>query len=254
LQRRHAFFLPEKSVKKHLRTCLQRLSSGMTTTTLKATHRGTCQVCGRAQAHFKGTIAKHGYTVDWGFFNGVCRGAEAMPLEQEKTITERIIAELRNDVAPRADKLANDLRFGHVLPRYTRRVRGELVTCEPAALMPWEIDQCLRRDIANACSEARAARSHADMLEKLIASRHGQPLMPIVLHKELKAGMHVQLGGKKGVLCECIELTRQVARGCGPYMNGRLLPHAMLRRPDGRIVAVPTQTIRQAAIVEGGAQ
>jgi len=60
------------------------------------THRGHCQSCGRAQAvdvnHNK--IAKHGYTVDFGFFNGVCTASDELPLEVEKTITERTISGL----------------------------------------------------------------------------------------------------------------------------------------------------------------
>jgi hypothetical protein len=235
------------------------------TTTLKATHKGTCQVCGRAQAHFKGTIAKHGYTVDWGFFNGVCAGAEHQPLEQDKALTERIMAELLNDVAPRAEKLAADLRSGAVQPKWFNRVptgtrkfgvpQYNDVECTRAEIS----DQVAAQQVENAAykaeGKARNARSHAAMLEKLIAARHGQPLMPIVLHKELAVGMSVRIGGKKGKIYEVVELKRIMARGCGPYMNGKLLPHAIFKRSNGEgTFAVPTQTIRQAAIVEGGAQ
>ena len=47
------------------------------------THTGTCQLCGREHAiHVKtGEIAKHGYTVDYGFFSGTCRGAGYQPLQ-----------------------------------------------------------------------------------------------------------------------------------------------------------------------------
>ena len=47
------------------------------------THTGTCQLCGREHAiNVKtGEIAKHGYTVDYGFFSGTCRGAEYQPLQ-----------------------------------------------------------------------------------------------------------------------------------------------------------------------------
>jgi len=235
----------------------------MTTTTVKATHRGTCQVCGRAQAHFKGTIAKHGYTVDWGFFNGVCQGAEALPLEYDKALTESIITQLRVTVAPRAELLAAELAAGTVEPKWFKRVATGTrkygmpqyndVDCTRAEISDEVAARQIEIAIHTAQAEQRNALAHAVMLEKLIESRFGQALMPIVLHKELKAGMHVQVGGKKGVLCEVVELRRQVARGCGPYMNGKLLPHALLKRPDGRIFAMPTQTIRQAAIVEGGA-
>ena len=47
------------------------------------THTGTCQLCGREHAiNVKtGAIAKHGYTVDYGFFSGTCRGAGCQPLQ-----------------------------------------------------------------------------------------------------------------------------------------------------------------------------
>jgi hypothetical protein len=48
----------------------------------KATHEGTCQVCGAAQKLPAGKLAKHGYTTRWGFFEGVCEGAGHLPFEQ----------------------------------------------------------------------------------------------------------------------------------------------------------------------------
>ena len=65
------------------------------------THKGHCQVCGRIQAVdvTHNFIAKHGYTVDFGFFNGVCEGSGELPLEIDKSITEETIVELTNYVA-----------------------------------------------------------------------------------------------------------------------------------------------------------
>ena len=57
----------------------------------KATHNGTCQVCGNQQA-YRGVLAKHGYTVDCGYFSGTCRGSDKSPLEHDKAITESTIA------------------------------------------------------------------------------------------------------------------------------------------------------------------
>ena len=64
------------------------------------THKGHCQVCGRIQAvdvNYN-RIAKHGYTVDFGFFDGVCDGADELPLEVDKSITEKTILRLANFV------------------------------------------------------------------------------------------------------------------------------------------------------------
>lgn len=67
----------------------------------KATHNGNCQCCGRLQAVNSKTqrIAKHGYTVDWGFFNGVCSGAGELPLQLDRTITDKTIKALRDHAA-----------------------------------------------------------------------------------------------------------------------------------------------------------
>jgi hypothetical protein len=58
----------------------------------KATHRGTCQVCGCIQKLPGGFLSLHGYTVNWGFFSGVCHGAGFLPFEQDKGLVEGAIA------------------------------------------------------------------------------------------------------------------------------------------------------------------
>lgn len=47
-----------------------------------ATHIGTCQACGNAQKLPNGVLSNHGYTKQWGFFNGICAGAKRAPFEQ----------------------------------------------------------------------------------------------------------------------------------------------------------------------------
>lgn len=46
-----------------------------------ATHQGECQGCGRVQKLPGGALSLHGYTVQWGFFNGTCGGAKHLPYE-----------------------------------------------------------------------------------------------------------------------------------------------------------------------------
>lgn len=57
----------------------------------KATHSGECQICGRQQKLPGGHLSLHGYTKQWGFFNGVCPGAGELPLEQSKDLIEPIV-------------------------------------------------------------------------------------------------------------------------------------------------------------------
>lgn len=58
----------------------------------KATHSGTCQVCGNFQKLPGNNLSKHGYTKEWGFFNGVCWGAGSQPFELSKDLIEQAIA------------------------------------------------------------------------------------------------------------------------------------------------------------------
>jgi hypothetical protein len=57
----------------------------------KATHSGTCQLCGRGQKLPNGVLSKHGYTVDWGFFSGTCRGSAGRPFEESTDLIEKMI-------------------------------------------------------------------------------------------------------------------------------------------------------------------
>jgi hypothetical protein len=64
----------------------------------KATHYGICQVCGSRQKLPNGVLAKHGYSVEYGFFNGVCFGAHHLPFEQSKDLVDRDIARCRQEI------------------------------------------------------------------------------------------------------------------------------------------------------------
>jgi len=58
---------------------------------MKATHKGHCQVCGAQQKLPSGVLSQHGYTVDWGFFSGVCGGAKHLPYEQSCDLVKESI-------------------------------------------------------------------------------------------------------------------------------------------------------------------
>jgi hypothetical protein len=54
----------------------------------KATHFGTCQLCGSFQKLPGGVLADHGYNINWGSFVGVCSGSRRAPFEQDKSYAE----------------------------------------------------------------------------------------------------------------------------------------------------------------------
>lgn len=57
----------------------------------KATHTGTCQICGATQKLPGGVLSKHGYTTRFNFFEGVCRGADHKPFELSIDLIEAAI-------------------------------------------------------------------------------------------------------------------------------------------------------------------
>ncbi len=75
----------------------------------KATHTGTCQCCGNAQKLPNGVLPKHGYTVDWGMFSGVCQGAGHLPFEQDHSLIEKFI-QMATEQLERTNKEIAELR------------------------------------------------------------------------------------------------------------------------------------------------
>lgn len=63
-----------------------------------ATHRGTCQICGSFQLLPEGVLSKHGYTVKWGFFQGVCPGSGRLPFEQSTDAIEAQITAVKAQI------------------------------------------------------------------------------------------------------------------------------------------------------------
>jgi hypothetical protein len=72
----------------------------------RATHRGTCQVCGRLQKLPAGKLSKHGYTKRWGFFEGTCPGAHYRPFEQAFDRIQVAIDRTKGQIADLQDQQA----------------------------------------------------------------------------------------------------------------------------------------------------
>jgi hypothetical protein len=92
---------------------------------------GTCQLCGKLHKAPGGFIAKHGYTVDYGFFSGTCHGSDERPFEVAKDVAEASLAKAasrRDDLLAQADAVSmtgNDdgtvWYFVRKLDRYSRK-------------------------------------------------------------------------------------------------------------------------------------
>ena len=66
---------------------------------MKATHYGTCQLCNSLQKAPNGHLAKHGYDVQYGFFNGICRGSNELPYEVSCDLLVTVLAGIKVSIA-----------------------------------------------------------------------------------------------------------------------------------------------------------
>lgn len=165
----------------------------------KATHNGTCQACGRNQAvKADGRLAKHGYTVDYGYFNGTCSGAEHAPLEKDTAHNVDVVAAVRN-WADQQEQLSNgniktvpvSVKDTDSTDRYARKTiqinREDFIATQRS---DWQKDEqqkwddfaskkfdekieSVRFQLRNA---AKHARKDADLLEALRAKTFGNEL------------------------------------------------------------------------------
>jgi hypothetical protein len=160
------------------------------------THRGHCQACGRVQAIERGpgvdlrlgTIAKHGYTVDWGYFSGTCNGAGHPALEFDRTqldATRKALLvyaigqdtrarKLRDRTAATPERIVTGSKAN---PEYKGYERGASRFID--VLTPWAECTDAQRDrwysSATFAAElhAKRARSHRKFLHELAERVHG---------------------------------------------------------------------------------
>ena len=165
----------------------------------KATHNGTCQACGRNQAvKADGRLAKHGYTGDYGYFNGTCSGAEHAPLEKETAHNVDVVAAVRT-WADQQEQLSNgnietvpvSVKDTSSTDRYARKTiqinRADFIATQRS---DWQKDEqqkwddfaskkfdekieSVRFQLRNA---AKHARKDADILEALREKTFGNEL------------------------------------------------------------------------------
>jgi hypothetical protein len=92
--------------------------------TVQIQTRGICQCCGREQAIVNGRMAKHGYTVECGWFSGVCSGKNFVPMQVSRDHTDKLVAQVTKEVGDMISK-ANRIESGEVKPTtITRNING----------------------------------------------------------------------------------------------------------------------------------
>jgi hypothetical protein len=161
---------------------------------MKHTHIGHCQACGRIQATHAvtGLIAKHGYTVEFSYFSGVCSGSGHMSLQIERIVTdshiELIGVMVHNDevrIKSYEDGSAHPNNVGAYIGPYrplynkaeqwgSRRVQAE-VSWDNAS--PFEREQGMKNAIWGLKSNVQQGRSAIQQLTKLAEQIHGTALI-----------------------------------------------------------------------------
>lgn len=141
--------------------------------------RGNCQCCGRQQAVVGRWMAKHGYTVEHGWFQGACSGESSEPMQKSRTRTDGIVAKVRADVAELLEK-KNKLEAGTAKPEFINRG-----TERNPDLIPFadgdEYQQriTIRKVIHEMTFKASMGAQFADMLIEVADKYHGTPLIEV---------------------------------------------------------------------------
>jgi hypothetical protein len=80
--------------------------------------RGHCQHCGNQQAVIsRGTMSNHGYTVEHGWFHGVCEGKRFKPVEHDRAELDDFCAEISKQAKGLRD-YADQLEAGSIDPEF----------------------------------------------------------------------------------------------------------------------------------------
>lgn len=226
---------------------------------MKSTHQGTCQVCGRMQALPSGRLSKHGYDVKFHYFHGVCPGAGHKPLEIERTFADEVAASLLVS-ARKHVRDADAVVRGKLLPKLARSgktvkdaergwgTRDEMIPYADAtdyyqldARKSLELHHRNTARVEKAVSCEITARADKTTGKAALVARVEE-----APRKELAPGVKFKLFGKERV---ALRVENRTAHGCGPYLNGNVMPHVVYALEDGRELAYPTRLIRQSAIL-----
>lgn len=219
------------------------------------THRGHCQLCVSVQAidPESGRIAKHGYTVEFGYFNGTCPGSGLFSLHVERKYADESIAEARAR-AKELNKLAKKYVAGtkhpacvwngtyREVPAPTRRwanrtVKERVMVLFADAPKTYQL-QGIEDAVYDLRQRASSATRHADELQKWadrITGKVDAYRVSDLEPAEWKVGDTIRLGGQGrhgfDAKIEAIEDRPYQTRGWRVGSGAIMVPHARVTRP-----------------------
>lgn len=144
--------------------------------------RGHCPYCGRVQAVLTrtGKMAKHGYTIKYGWFQGVCPGHRHQPMEKDRDITESFIGQVREDVKNFRETIQKFLS-GEIHPETVDKIayswKGPKIKWEDAN--DYQKKNAVERITREMEYKAKNGTAFADYLENLLNAVHGHELIVI---------------------------------------------------------------------------
>ena len=209
--------------------------------------RGNCQLCGRLHAIISrtGKVAKHGYTVEHGFFSGVCSGSHYVPMQESREATNAAIEAVRSEVAELRVR-AGALRAGKIHPPSVKsnRYGAEPIAWEDAS--EYQRAEAVKSAAWTAERRAEIGERFADQLDALAAQTLGTPLVEVRLDAkpEIEVGSVVTIHGKRVTVCEIKFAT---ARGIGPGVNGKFIEHVYYETESGKRYGYPKRYARLAS-------
>jgi hypothetical protein len=143
--------------------------------------RGNCQCCGREHAVVDGRMAKHGYTVESGWFQGVCAGKHFAPIQVSRDDTDKLIATVREQVLEmivKADKVASGEIKPATITRHPHSKKAmEFVPFAEAT--SWEQRDAIKALEWNFRRNAEMGTSFANMMSEVADKYHGKALVEV---------------------------------------------------------------------------
>jgi hypothetical protein len=140
-------------------------------------YRGHCQMCGRIHAIGNGTLVNHGYTVEQGWFQGVCHGAGYSPIEVDRKVTDQMVITIRADVVA-LEKLAKKLKAGKVFPK-TAPTGWKKPDVPFEEATPAQQKDAINRAIYDAESRAKQGTFFASAMIEIADTFHGKEVLEV---------------------------------------------------------------------------
>jgi hypothetical protein len=217
------------------------------------THRGHCQVCASVQAidPKTGAVAKHGYNVKFGFFNGTCAGSGSLSMHVERKLSDSQIASARHRAAMKRD-LAQSHAAGKTHPEHVWN--GKYVKV-PAPTKGWpdrKVDEPvvdawdnvtpefqqkgLAREIFILNARAEQEEDYARFIQHWVDGVFGlvDAYSVDALEPTMKVGDTVRVGGAKtgyDAVIEAVEVRPYRSNGYRRGTTSVMAPFALVTRP-----------------------